>query len=102
MASQWAVSTLRRVVSDLVPFQQGEAIPQDVAESFSVSLELVYRELLAKESLEGMTVAESEACECVRRSLALLANLAELSRANEHQNTSPCVLRSSTPVFMAY
>ena len=87
MASQWAVSTLRRVVSDLVPFQQGEAIPQDVAESFSVSLELVYRELLAKESLESMTVAESEACECVRRSLALLANLAELSRANEHQFT---------------
>ena len=87
MTSQWAVSTLRRVVSDLVPFQQGEVIPLDVAESFSVSLELVYRELLAKESLEGMTVAESEACECVRRSLALLENLAELNRVNEHQLT---------------
>ena len=87
MANQWAVSTLRRIVSDLVPFQQGDIIPQDVAESFSVSLELVYRELLAKESLEGMTVPESEACECVRQSLALLANLTELSRVNERQFT---------------
>ena len=83
MTSQWAVSTLRRVVSDLVPFQQGGAIPSDVIESFSISLELVYRELLAKESLEGITVAESEACDCVRRSLGILANMAELNRMNE-------------------
>ena len=66
-------------------FQQGRTIPSDILESFSISLELVYRELLAKESLEGTTIAESETCECVRLSLDILANMSELNRMNELQ-----------------
>ena len=86
MTSQWAVSTLRRIVSDLIPFQERRTIPSDVIESFVVSLELVYRELLAKESIEGMTSAENEGCECVRLSLdIMLANMSELNRMNELQ-----------------
>ena len=86
MTSQWALSTLRRVVSDLVPFQQGGAIPSDVIESFCISLTCLSG-AICKESLDGITVAESEACKCVRRSLVILANMAELNRMNELQFT---------------
>ena len=79
------MSTLRRIVSDLIPFQERRTIPSDVIESFVVSLELVYRELLAKESIEGMTSAENEGCECVRLSLDILANMSKLNRMNELQ-----------------
>ena len=41
MTSQWA---LRRIVSDLIPFQERRTIPSDVIESFVVSLELSKRE----------------------------------------------------------
>ena len=70
-----------------MPFQLGGAIPSDVTKSYSISLELVYRELLAKESLVGITITESEACECMRRSLVIVANMAELNCMNELQST---------------
>ena len=59
MTSSWSVTTLRRIVNDLAPFQEGTSIPLDIIDSFSVSLELVCRELLAKQLVNGsVTVAE--------------------------------------------
>ena len=73
MTSPWSISTLRRIVNDLAPFQEGTSIPLD---TFSVSLELVYRKLLAKQLVDGSaTVAESEGCECVRQCLQILAEM---------------------------
>ena len=61
----WAVATLRRIESDLAPYHDGRLIPFEVLEIFS-SLELVYRELLVKDSLYGLTAEESEACRLIR------------------------------------
>ena len=41
-------------------------VPFEVLETFSSSLELVYRELLVKDSLYGLTAEESEACGLIR------------------------------------
>jgi hypothetical protein len=45
---------------------RGRLIPFEVLETFSSSLELVYRELLVKDSLYGLTAEESEACGLIR------------------------------------
>ena len=89
MTSPWSVSTLCRIVTDLAPFQ-GTSIPLDIIDSFSVSLELVYRELLAKQLVDGsMTVAEIEGCECVRQCLQIIAQMKEDDRTCEFQLAEP-------------
>ena len=65
--SSWIVSTIRIILDDLAPYQDGRLIP---VESFSSSLELMYRELLIQESLHGLTVLEREGCELIRHSMA--------------------------------
>ena len=59
------VTTLRRIESDLAPYHDGRLIPFEVLETFS-SLELVYCELLVKDSLCGHTAEESETCGLIR------------------------------------
>ena len=46
-----AVDTLRRISSDLSAFTDGRDIPEDVLDSFIVSMEFVYRELSWKPPL---------------------------------------------------
>ena len=46
-----AIDTLRRISSDLSAFTDGRDIPQDVLDSFIVSLEFVYRELSWRQPL---------------------------------------------------
>ena len=66
MSLTWVVATLKRIESDLAPYHDGCLIPFKVLETFSSSLELVYRELLVKDSLCGLTAEESEACGLIR------------------------------------
>ena len=44
--SSWAIRTLRRVATDLRSYQDGRRIPLDVVDAFTISLELVYQELI--------------------------------------------------------
>ena len=66
MSCSWAVSTLRRVESDLAPYHDGRLTLLEVLQTFSSSLELVYQELLVKDTLYGLTDDEMEACELIR------------------------------------
>ena len=43
------VSVLQRVINDLIPFVDGRDIPENTFDSFIISLEFVYRELLVLE-----------------------------------------------------
>lgn len=67
MSCSWAVSTLRRIESDVAPYHNGHLIPLEVLETFSSSLVLVYWELLVKDALYGLTDDEIEACGLIRR-----------------------------------
>ena len=46
--SEWIASTLLRVIRDLDVFQDGRTVPIDVLDVYSLSVELVYRELLSR------------------------------------------------------
>ena len=50
--SSWAINTLRRVAGDLRSFEDGR-LPHDAADAFVLNLELVYREIIAQEQLDG-------------------------------------------------
>ena len=56
-----AVSVLRRVVSDLSVFVDGRDIPDDTLDSFIVSLEFVYQELLALEATSRLNAEQLHA-----------------------------------------
>lgn len=47
--SEWAISTLRRIIRDLDVYQDGRHMTDDALDSFIVSLELVYRDLVAQQ-----------------------------------------------------
>ena len=50
--SAWAINTLRRVAGDLRSYEDGR-LPHDAADAFILNLELVYREILAQEQVDG-------------------------------------------------
>lgn len=75
--SSLAITSLRRIISDMHPFQDGRCIPSDLLDSFEMPLELVYRELLVQECVVGLNNEEAEACELVRRALALVKSMQE-------------------------
>ena len=95
MSSSWAVDTLRRFSAELLSYQDGRHIASDVLESFSVSLELVYRELLMLQSLSGLDDDEELACELVRRALTSLEEIQDF-QLNESVRCTPAVHRTGT------
>ncbi len=54
MALSVSAITLRRVANDLTRFSDGRDIPDDVLDSFIVSLEFVYREILLLEAMQQL------------------------------------------------
>ena len=70
------------------PYQDGRLIPVDLLESFSSSLELVYRELLVQESLHGLTVLE-RGCALIRHSMATFRIMHESQMQRDLPNASP-------------
>lgn len=89
LLDRWIVSTIRIILDDLAPYQDGRLIPVDLLESFSSSLELVYRELLVQESLHGLTVLEREGCELIRHSMATFRIMHESQMQRDLPNASP-------------
>ena len=53
------VSILQRVSSDLSAFVAGTDIPEDTLDSFTVSLEFVYRELVVLETLSLLRLRDT-------------------------------------------
>ena len=63
----WAINTLRRVANDLESFGDGRIL-SDAPDSFLLLLELVYREILVQEQLDGHSLS-SRACTLVSRAV---------------------------------
>ena len=69
--SSWALSSLHRVALDLQAFEDGRC-PQEAAEAFVLHLELVYRELLAQEQLEGHSSTLTRVCSMISTAIETL------------------------------
>lgn len=54
--SVWALNTLHRIIGDLDVYQDGRYLSGDTLEAFIVALELVYRDLIAQQALNGPAV----------------------------------------------
>ena len=65
--SSWSDRALR-VASDLRSFQDGR-MALEAVDTFVITLELVYRELIAREQLDGCNADVAEACDFVTQSL---------------------------------
>ena len=72
MCSSWAVITLRRLYADISSYEDGRNIAPDVLNSFCLSLELVYRELLVQHPGED---EHDQVCELVRQALSNLLEI---------------------------
>ena len=88
--SSWAISTLRRVAADLGSFEDGR-LPHDALDAFVVNLELVYREMLVQEQLDGHPL-HSRACTIVRRARMYLATF-------QDEQTHDCQHRRSLVTY---
>lgn len=86
--SAWAISTLTRVIRDLDRFQDGRIIPYDVLDAFVVSLELVYRELIAQQTYDGTDTNLQEASKLVRNTLSTLATMKDQERCGIRRNVT--------------
>ena len=75
--STWISGLLRRVVSDLATFSDVTNIPEDVLDTFIVSLERVYRELTVMDAISQITPSQREAYNVVRTSLSTLRSQLE-------------------------
>ena len=64
-------------------------------ESFAVSLELVYRELLMLQSMNGLDDNEERACELVRRALTSIQEIQD-SHLTEFVHCTPAILTTGT------
>lgn len=80
-SASWAVTLLKRVISDLEVFQDGRAIPEGTLDAFIVSLELAYRELVVLDTTTRMSLSQRESCDIVRASLASFRMMQE---SNNH------------------
>ena len=79
--SSWAVNSLRRIATDIRSFEDGR-MSQDAADSFILSLDLVYRELLVHEH----SATCSRACTMINGALGNLRRLQ--NRVAEDQQPS--------------
>ena len=73
--SVWSVQALRRVISHLQTLQDGQIMSEDVVDSCSFTLELVYREFVTMGMIGALDGNEREACRCVQNALQLLSHL---------------------------
>ena len=91
--SSWAVSTLRRVAADIQSFEDGR-LPHDAPDTFSLYLELVYREILVQEQLNGDSLI-GRAGTLVSRALENIRSLQD-SQLDEQQSRMPATLHSGS------
>ena len=87
--SSWAVSTLRRVAADIQSFEDGR-LPH-APDTFSLYLELIYREILVQEQLNGVSLIG-------RAGTLALENMRSLqdTQLDEQQSRMPATLHSGS------
>ena len=55
LSGSWAVALLKIVIADLEVFEDGRNIPEGTLDSFIVSLELTYRELVVLDTTSQLS-----------------------------------------------
>lgn len=88
---QVSVSILVKLENDLILFTDGRYIPDDTLDSMIVSIEFVYRELLALEATSQIEQAQEEAIGFVRNCLCISRSISEQRMICYHSNQSPVV-----------
>ena len=79
MASTWGCGHIDKALStELLSYQNGRRITSDVLHSFSLSLELVYRDLLIQQMLDGLDHSGEQACEFIRQVLLSVQEMQDL------------------------
>ena len=91
--SSWALSTLQRIAVDLQSFEDGR-LPHDAPDTFSLYLELVFREILVQEQL-GSDLLISRAGVLVGRALQNLRSLQDGHREYP-QTRQPAMVQSGS------
>ena len=87
--SSWAIRTLRRVSSDLLCLQDGRIISLNVLEAVLISLELVYRDLIAQEQPRPSSALEDQACDLVRKCLQDMRSSLDKAEHSQEVTQSP-------------
>ena len=70
-------------MADLAPYVDGRSIPDDTLDSFAITLEYVFRELVILDTPAQLSRMQSEATEIVRSCLVTVKTLQEVSARNE-------------------
>ena len=92
--SEWAVNVLRRIVRDFDVYLDGRNIPESALDTFVVSLELVYRDLVAQQLLNGPGGDDAnlnEGARLVQTTLQMLMRLKEETYISSSHSTQPTV-----------
>ena len=93
--SEWIASTLLRVIRDLDVFQDGRTVPIDVLDAYSISVELVYRELIVKEVLGESNQNLKEACDFLGGALSIIDSMKDIEHrsvgCNNGQDRHPVI-----------
>ena len=77
MAFVWTLSTLRCVLHNLGALSDGRHISSDVCDASLLSFELVHREFIIAENLEGLSDSEEVALDHVKDALTVLRNISD-------------------------
>ena len=77
MAFVWTLSTLRRVLHNLGALSDGRHVSSDVCDASLLSLELVHREFIIAENLEGLSDSEEVALDHVKDALTGIRNISD-------------------------
>lgn len=75
MESEWIISRLRHVLNNLGVFSDGRHVSTDICDASLLNLDLVHREFVIAESLEGLSGSEQAALNFIIDALAILRNI---------------------------
>ena len=92
--SEWAINVLRRIVRDLNVYLDGRNVSESALDTFVVSLELVYRDLIAQQLLNEQGVDDTnlnEGAQLVQTTLQMFLTLKEGIYISSSQPTQPTV-----------
>ena len=97
--SSWAVSTLHRLTRELVQYRDGRLIPKDSLDAFILSLELVFRDLVAQQTYGAVDSSLQESSELVRNVLYSMTRMRDQDGLVRATASVPVIRGSGRPRF---
>ena len=94
----WIVDLLRRIARDMALYSDGRCIPEDTLDSFEMSLELAYHELLVLETTAQLSTPQREACGLVSSAITSLRTVREESTRSRYSRPFNAALIDSGSV----